>query len=136
MSTVIPSNFKGWKWRYNVTTTYNLSDLVPYDGAALGILSDSGKPMVYLDAGFLTIYRHYHYDGATWAPDFEKGLEGYGVHDALLQLLDKYPNAFPEQWAHDAMKEIHDKHSFKLGWLYHWGVSSWPRKIYKLITES
>lgn len=133
-TTVIPSNFKDWPWRYRVDATYNLSESVPYDGQAIGLLSNGGNPIVYLDAGFLTIYRNYHFDGATCAPDFDEGLEGFAVHDALLQLLDKYPDSFPEQWAHDAMKQIHDRDGFALGWLYHWAVSSWPRKLYKLFT--
>ena len=135
MNTIIPSNIKGWKWRYNVTQTYNVSRQVRSKIEPIGILSDSGKPMAYLCMGYLTIYRHFHFDGATCAPDFKSGLEGYAVHDALLQILDRYPEAFTEQEAHDAMRLIHDRQGFKLGWLYHWAVSSWPRKLYKFFTD-
>ena len=131
---VIPSNFTDWPWRYAETVSETLPP-IKYRGEALTLLSNSGNALVILSGSHLTIYRHYHFDGATCAPDFKKGLHGFGVHDALLQLLDEYPGAFPEQQAHDAMRYIHKRDGFAFAWLYHWAVSGWPRRLYKRLSK-
>lgn len=122
-----------WKWRVDADASYGLHAfaLRGHQGT-LELRGSDGQLYAMLVDGFFTIFAGYHFDGATCAPDFEDGLEGFAVHDALLQLLDIYPGAFAEQTAHDAMLEVHTVSDFQLRNFYHWAVSSWPRKLYKL----
>lgn len=95
------------------------------------VLADKGRRLVTLTETRLVIHEGYQFDGATCALDFKRALPGCAVHDALLQMLYKYPDLFHEQVAHDAMMRVHKVHGFRLYRLYHYAVSGWPRKLYK-----
>ena len=103
------------------------------------LLDNKGRLLAEHKDGKTIIHKGYSIDGATCAPDFRRGMRGFFVHDLYLQFLDKYPGAFPEQLAHDAMREMHWVDNFKLAGLYYWAVSSWPRRAYvrvcKLLTK-
>lgn len=142
------TNHPRWKYRVDADASYALHafglrgyqgycEIRASDGKVYSGFQDAGQGTIYavLMDGFLTIFKGYRFDGATCAPDFDAGLEGFAVHDALLQILDLYPGAFAEQAAHDAMLEVHTVSDFQLRNFYHWGVSSWPRQLYKLFTR-
>ena len=130
---IAKANISGWKWRFTKARTFKLP--FTHDGETLTILSDSGRTLVKLYSNNLLIERHYHFDGATWAPDFENVLPAAAVHDALLQLCDNYPDQLTEDKAHDAFKSQMMRDDFKLYPIYHYAVASWPRKLYKLFTR-
>ena len=89
---VVKSNFAKWKWKYNHRRVYFLPiEADPNDGQTYQLLSRSGRQMACIHDGKLTINKFYHFDGATYAPDFDNGLEWYGRHDAMCQLAEKYP---------------------------------------------
>lgn len=130
---IAKANISGWKWRFTKARTFELP--FSHAGDPLTILSDSGQTLVKLYSNNLLIKRHYHFDGATWAPDFEGVLPAAALHDALLQLCDKYPEQLTEEKAHDAFKAQMMRDDFKLYPLYHYAVASWPRQLYKLLTR-
>ena len=98
--------------------------------AEMSLKDSKGRILAEHKEGKTIIHHRYAIDGATCAPDFKRGMRGFFVHDLYLQFLDKYPGAFPEQLAHDAMLEAHELDNFRLAKIYHWAVSSWPRKLY------
>ena len=89
---IIPSNFPRYKWRFAKDKTFVLPfSAVPLTNGTYRILSQSGNTMVQLAANKLTIFKHYHFDGATHAYDFKSGLPEYAKHDAMCRLAEKYP---------------------------------------------
>lgn len=122
------------KYRWKVTREYSVR-LEAFRGqrGTLEIRGEDGTLYAQLVDDRLTIFAGYHFDGCTLAPDFDEALEGCGVHDVLLQILDVYPDAYPEQWAHDALLEVQQSSNFSLARLYHWAVSGWPRQLYRLV---
>ena len=84
----------------------------------LTIKSGSGNVLVSLHDDKLTVYRHYHYDGATGAPDFKRVLLATAVHDALLQLAEKYPGLVTYRMANQAFFAEMKTQRFKLRWIY------------------
>lgn len=88
---VVKSQFKKWPWKYSKSKSYVLPmKAVPVTPDTYTIESSNGNVMASLTGNTLTIHRHYHFDGATKAPDFKSGLEWYAVHDAMCQLAAKY----------------------------------------------
>lgn len=88
---VTRSNFAKWRWKYDRAKSYVLPmSAVPVTDKHYTIKSNSGNVLASLTGNTLTIKRHYHFDGATSAPDFKSGLEWYAVHDAMCQLAAKY----------------------------------------------
>ncbi len=119
---IAKANITGWKWRFTQDESFVLD--FGYFGT-LKILSDSGNVMVDLKGDTLTIHRHYHFDGATYAPDFEGVLKSSAVHDALLQLHEKYPHIIARSKADEAFKNQMRADGFKLWPLYFTGVKLW-----------
>lgn len=130
---IAKANIRGWKWRFTKAQTFQMP--FTHDGDPLTMQSDSGRTLVTLGGDKMIIQRHYHFDGATWAPDFKNVLPAAAVHDALLQLCDKYPDQLTEDKAHAAFKSQMVRDNFKLNLLYNYAVTSWPRKLYKLFTR-
>ena len=122
------------KYRWKVVSDYSvlLNAMIGHRGLC-SIVGRDGQPYVQLFNDELTLFEGYHFDGCTLAPDFNDALVGCCVHDALLQILELYPDAYDEQRAHDALHEVQSSAGFPLAWLYHWAVSSWPRQLYKLL---
>lgn len=131
---IVKSQFKAWKWKFRKGHTYALPFSIP-GSDSLTILSNSGNPLVIAKHDKLSIKRHYHFDGATWAPDFDRVLSASALHDALLQLSAKYPAKVSEEMAHKAFRAQMRRDGFLLWPLYYWAVSSFPRRIYKLLTK-
>jgi len=131
-SMIVKSQFKAWKWKFQRQHIFELPFSV--GGLQLSILSGSGNPLVIAYKTELKIRRHYHFDGATWAPDFKRVLYASALHDALLQLAEKYPEDITEAMAHEAFKVEMKARGFKLWPIYYYAVSSWPRKLYKRLT--
>lgn len=128
------SNILGWKWRFTKGEAFNLP--FTYSGfLPLLIESGSGNVLVELNQDILVIHRHYHFDGATLAPDFPRVIRASAVHDALLQIIEKHPNKISEELAHIAFREQMKLDGFILWPIYYWAVSRWPRNIYKLLTK-
>lgn len=96
-----------------------------HEGEPLTIESHTGKVLVTLDESELLIERHYHFDGATYAPDFKNVLRAAAVHDALLQLHYKYPNSIHRRHADEAFKKQMRADGFKLWGIYYIGVRFW-----------
>jgi len=120
---ITKANITGWKWRF---TKLHIFELPWYHGGdPLVITSQSGNELVKLQRNTLIIYPHYHFDGATYAPDFKNVLLATAVHDALLQLADKYPLQLTTDQAHEAFKVQMQRDGFKLSGLYFFGVSFW-----------
>ena len=133
---VVRSNFSNrWKWRFKRKHVF----FMPWDLDAsldpLTIKSGSGNVLVSLHDDKLTVYRHYHYDGATAAPDFKRVLLPAAVHDALLQLAEKYPGLVTREMADEAFKVEMQDQGFLLWPLYYFAVSSFPRRIYNRLTR-
>ena len=120
---IAKANITGWKWRFLNSRIFHLP--FTHEGEPLTIESHSGKLLVTLDGSELLIERHYHFDGATYAPDFRRVLPAAAVHDALLQLCEKYPGQVTTDQAHEAFKWQMDFDGFKLSGLYFFGVSFW-----------
>lgn len=122
------SNLTGWKWCYINNAVYELPmEALPQTDKTYTIESNSGNVMVELHGKYLHINRHYHFDGATWAPDFSNGLPYYTQHDAMCQLAAKYDDI-----TRDMADEVLNPRLRRLPihlWLYHWAVTSWPRKV-------
>lgn len=88
---IVRSNFARWRWKYTRGKSYVLPiSAVPLTQDTYTIESGSGNVLASLTGNTLTIRQHYHFDGATSAPDFRSGLEWYAVHDAMCQLAAKY----------------------------------------------
>lgn len=128
---ITKSNITGWKWRSSHSREFQLPFY--HFGEPLILESNAGNVLVVVNGGTCLIERHYHFDGATWAPDFKDVLPATALHDALLQLHEKYPDDLSEQDAHEAFLLQMQRDEFALANLYYWAVSSWPRKLYKLI---
>lgn len=103
-----------WKYRVDADISYRPRSLCGHRGYC-ELKGSDGEIYAVLYDGRLTIFKGYHFDGATCAPDFAAGLEGFAVHDAMF--------------------EVHTVSDFQLLNFYHWGVSSWPRKLYKLFNR-
>jgi len=89
---IVKSQFKKWKWKFTKDRYFVLPEsATPERGTTYTILSRSKNPVVFLRDNMLCICRHYHFDGATYAPDFKSGLAHYAMHDAMIQLSQKYP---------------------------------------------
>lgn len=126
-----------WKWRFTRAYSVKLEAFAFNSGYLVLRDKKTNELLAVLDKSELTIFDVFQFDGATWAPDLKGGLIGFGAHDVALQLIEEYPHTFGEQVAHDAMLEVHDK-TWRdwLRWakhIYHWAVSSWPRKLYKTL---
>lgn len=117
------ANIRGWKWRFIKGRIFDLP--FTHEGEPLTIESHSGRTLVTLDGSELLIERHYHFDGATYAPDFKRVLPSAAVHDALLQLAEKYPLQLTADQAHEAFKLQMKSDGFKLSGLYFFGVTYW-----------
>jgi hypothetical protein len=130
---IVKSQFKKWKWKFTQDKTFVLP--VSVGSHPLTILSNSGNVLVHAQGVMLKIKRHYHFDGATCAPDFKRVIVPSAVHDAMLQLADKYPSIVSERMAHRAFKQSMKAHGFRLWPIYYYAVASWPRKLYKLLSD-
>lgn len=130
---IVKSQFKKWNWKFRRNHTYMLSFSVGTQ--TLLINSSSGNPMVVALEDRLTINRHYHFDGATWAPDFKRVLRAAALHDALLQLKDKYPGKITEKQAHAAFRDEMQLSRFALWPVYSFFTRPFFRKIYKSLTK-
>lgn len=126
------TNHPRYRWKVAGDYFVRLEALRGHKGVR-SIRGEDGTLYAQLVNDRLTIFKGYHFDGCTLAPDFDEALEGCGVHDVLLQILDVYPDAYPEQAAHDALLEVQRSNNFSLARLYHWAVSGWPRQLYKLV---
>jgi hypothetical protein len=118
---ITKANISGWKWRFSKGETFTL----PFTYAGflpLLIESRSGNVLVELIGNKLRIERHYHFDGATYAPDFKGVLRASAVHDALLQIIEKHPNKLSRNLADKAFNHQMKKDKFKLRLPYFWGV--------------
>jgi hypothetical protein len=73
----------------------------------------------------LRIERHYHFDGATYAPDFKGVLKAVAVHDAMLQLAEKHPTKISRKQADEAFNYQMKKDKFVLRLPYYLGVKLW-----------
>ncbi len=120
---IAKANITGWKWRFLNSRIFHLP--FTHKGEPLTIESNSGNTLVTLDGSELLIERHYHFDGATYALDFENVLLAAAVHDSILQLCEKYPNELTTDQAHEAFKWQMDLDGFKLSRLYYSGVKIW-----------
>lgn len=121
---IAESNISGWKWRFTKGETFTVPFV--YMGIfPLTIESKSGNVLVQLHGNKLTINRHYHFDGATYAPDFKGVLKAAAVHDALLQLHEKHGNKISRKLADKAFLYQMKKDGFKGRWLYYVGVRLW-----------
>lgn len=129
---IVKAQFKAWPWKFQRQKAYN----IPFDVGTkpMTILSSSGKPLVIARGFSVIIKRHYHFDGATWAPDFKKVLPSAALHDALLQLKDKYPNRLNEEVIYQAFDRQMEIDGFKGRWLYSFFTRPFFRKIYKRIS--
>ena len=123
---ITKANITGWKWRF---TKLHIFELPWYHGGdPLVITSQSGNELVKLQRNTLIIYPHYHFDGATYAPDFFEVLRAAAVHDALLQLSENHPQMVTRKMANEAFKKQMRADGFTLWPLYYIGV-----KLYSLI---
>ena len=120
---ITKANITGWKWRFLRGRIFHLP--FTHKGEPLTIESHTGKVLVTLYGSELLIERHYHFDGATYAPDFRRVLPAAAIHDALLQLCEKYPDEVTTDQAHEAFKHQMDLDGFKLSGLYFFGVIFW-----------
>lgn len=130
---IVKSNFKKWKWKFQRKHTYMLPFKI--GPKTLMIKSNSGNPLVVAHGEMLTINRHYHFDGATWAPDFKRVLRAAALHDALLQLKDKYPGKITETQAHAAFRDEMRLSKFALWPVYSFFSSPFFREIYKAFKQ-
>jgi len=112
------SNFRKWKWKFKRKHVFILPWSLDESLQPLTIESNSGNVLVSLKGNRLTINRHYHFDGATYAPDFENVLLAAACHDALLQLKDKYPFLIDADMANRAFDHAMKEQRFKLRWIY------------------
>lgn len=113
------SNLKNrWKWRFKRKHVYFLPWSLDATLDPLTIKSNSDRVLVSLHDDKLTINRHYHFDGATYAPDFDGVLMAAALHDALLQLADKFPFHVTYDMANDAFAAEMRAQRFKLRWIY------------------
>ena len=121
---IVKSQFKKWKWKYRKGVSYELPiQAVPVTMGHYELLSHSGKALVVLDGRTLSIRRHYHFDGATNAPDFKSGLEWYAQHDAMCQLAAMYP-AITREMADEVLNPRLRKAPLHL-WIYYPAVRAW-----------
>lgn len=127
---IVKSQFKKWKWKFQRGQVFMLPiEAVPVTDETYTLLSNSGNELVRLVGRELTIFRHYHFDGATCAPDIESGLPWYAQHDAMCQLSDKYAAITPamaDEVLNPRLRPLAPLHL----WVYHWAVSGWPRTFY------
>lgn len=130
---IAKSNFRKWKWRF----TRKHVCLLPFDlgPLSLTILSGTGNALVVGKGDKLTINKHYHFDGATCAPDFKKVLRAAALHDALLQLKQKYPGKISERMAHQAFRREMRADGFRLWPIYSFFTRPFSRAIYKRLTK-
>jgi len=130
---IVQSNFRRYKWKFQRKHVY----LLPFDlgDKSLTILSGTGNALVVAKGDKLTINRHYHFDGATCAPDFKKVLFAAALHDALLQLKDKYPGKISEAMAHKAFRQEMIDRGFRLWPVYSFFTRPFARKIYKRLKK-
>ena len=134
---IVKSNLNNkWKWKFKRQKTFTLPFYlaVPSENP-LTIYSRSGRVLVEAYEDKVKIKTHYHFDGATCAPDFKRVLMAAALHDVLLQLKDRYPKKLEEADAHFAFKEEMKAQGFRLWPLYYWGVSGLPSRIYKLFKK-
>jgi len=121
---IAKANISGWKWRFTKGETFILP-FTYYGYLPLLIESHSGNVLVELSDNKLHIKRHYHFDGATYAPDFKGVLGASAVHDALLQLAEKHQGKLSRADADAAFNYQMKKDGFKLRLPYFWGVKLW-----------
>lgn len=115
------ANITGWKWRFSKGEVFTLP-FVYLGYLPLLLESKSGNVLVELSGKELHIKRHYHFDGATYAPDFKGVLRASAVHDALLQLAEKHPGKLTRNLADQAFNYQMKRDGFKLRLPYYWGV--------------
>lgn len=123
---IIKANITGWKWRFTKGEEFILP-FNYYGYLPLLIESQSGNVLVELIGNKLQINRHYHFDGATYAPDLKGVLRASAVHDALLQIIEKHPNKISRYDADMAFNYQMKKDGFKLRLPYFWGVKLWSQ---------
>ena len=121
---IAKANIVGWKWRFTKGETFILP-FTYYGYLPLLIESKAGNVLVELSDNKLHIKRHYHFDGATYAPDFKGVLGASAVHDALLQIIEKHPGKLSRADADAAFNYQMKKDGFKLRLPYFWGVKLW-----------
>lgn len=133
---IVKSQFKAWKWKFQRKHHFFLPfSIDATKDKPLTINSSTGNVLVEAHDNHLTIKRYYHFDGATWAPDFKRVLYSSALHDALLQMSAKYPSKISEEMAHRAFKKQMKEDGFKLWPIYYFAVASFPRRIYKVLTS-
>lgn len=128
---IVKSQFKVWRWKFQRNHTYMLPFSVGDE--TLLINSSARNPLVVAKDERLTINRHYHFDGATWAPDFKRVLRAAGLHDALLQLKDKYPGKITEAQIHTAFRDEMRLSKFTLWPVYSFFTRPFFRGIYNAL---
>jgi len=133
MLSVFKTSNKKYPWRYHRGVVHHVKGLDPT--IKVNLVGKYGIVYAQIHWAHLFIFKGYAYDGCTWAPDLYGAIESCGAHDALMQILDKNPDLFPEQLAHDLMLSIQRQKAFWLAPLYFWAVSGFPRKIYKFLTR-
>jgi hypothetical protein len=127
---IVKSQFKKWKWKFTKDQYFVLPDSsIPERGKTYAILSNSGNPVVSLRNGMLRIHRHYHFNGADYAPDFKGGLPHYAKHDAMCQLAEKYPEITREM-ADEVLNPSHITFPPLHLWIYYPAV-----KLYSKFTK-
>ena len=132
---IVESQFRRWRWKFSQDHVYLLPFSISTEKPLI-IQSSSGTTLVELQGDKCRINRHYHFDGATWAIDFESVLSSAALHDALLQLKDKYPTVITESMAHNAFKNQMRQDRFKLRLLYGFFTRPFFRNIYKFLNQN
>ena len=122
---IIRSQFKRWKWKYTKNEAY----IIPLKAVVNAtdtffINSKNSTRLVTLAGNLLTIHRHYHFDGATHAPDIKSGLKWYAQHDAMIQLHQKYPSIISREMA-DSVLDPRLRSSPLHLWLYYPAVRAY-----------
>lgn len=120
-----------YHWEVSMSFSIRVSDQLCHDGT-YPVFGKYGNLVLELSGRVLTVYRGYHFDGCSLAPDYSRALKGCCVHDALLQICELYPQAMSEDAAHRLFREVLKRDKFPLYHLYYWFASKFYSTFKKM----